>query len=277
MTLLAARDGTAIHYRDWGRGDVIVFSHGWGLGGDCWEYQALPLSRQGFRCVTFDRRGCGGSEDSGRGHNLDTYADDLASLLDRLQLERVTLVGHSMGCGEILRYLTAHGDARVARLVLVAPSTPYLLVHADNPNGLPQAFFDGMKQAVMNDRAGFMEVAAPAFFGVGLPGVEVSDAQLRWGIAMAMRASGDALVAMIDVYSSADHRPDLFSVRVPCLIIHGDNDVEPTTLERCGRPTAAGIKGSELRVYEGAPHGLFLSHRARLNTDLVEFIRSKRP
>lgn len=272
MSTMLASDGTTIHYRDWGQGDVVVFSHGWGLSGDCWEYQTLPLSRRGFRCVSFDRRGCGGSGDTGRGHHFDTYADDLAGLLRHLDVQRVTLVGHSMGCGEIVRYLSRHGDACVARVILIAPSTPYLLAGDDNPDGLPQAFFDGTKDALLNDRAGFMEIAAPVFFGVGLSGNEVTEAQLRWGIAMAMRASADALVAMVDAYSHADFRADLATVRVPCLVVHGDQDVEPTTLARCGRPTAAGIRGSELRVYEGAPHGLFLSHRRRLNADIVQFI-----
>ena len=276
MPYVTTPDHTRIHYRDWqpeakaARG-TFVFSHGWGMGGDCWEYQAGALVRAGHRCITFDRRGCGGSDDPGRGHHFDTYADDLQLLLSQLDLQDITLVAHSMGCGEALRYCTRHGGARIARLVLIAPAAPLLRARVDNPHGLPDAFFDGVIAALLDDRAGFMRIAAPLFFGAGLPDVRVSDAMLDWGVGMAMRASAHATVAMVDAYSNEDYRPDLVNVRMPCLVIHGDRDVEPTTLERCGRPTAAGIVGAQLVVYEGAPHGLFVSHRARLNEDLLRF------
>lgn len=266
-------DGTRLFFLDWGEGPPLVFSHGWALGARSWEYQMGPLAARGFRCVAHDRRGSGRSDDPGRGHDFDTWAEDLARLMDALDLRDAVLVGHSMGAGEVVRYVTRHGRRRVRGLVLVAPALPCLGRRPDNPDGLPPEFFDAMVAAVQADRAAVMTGAAEGFVGVGLPGSEASPAQAAWGAGLALEASAHATAAMVRAYAAADFRAELRALDVPCLVVHGDADVEPTTLERCGRPTAAAVPGARLLVYEHAPHGLFVSHRTRLNADLEAFAR----
>ena len=273
MPTITAKDGTNIAFIDWGEGQPVVFSHGWGLGAACWESQLLAFASAGRRAIAHDRRGAGRSDDPATGYDYNTWADDLATLLNELDLEGVTLVGHSMGCGEIIRYLSRHGSARVSNVALLAPNTPFLLQTPDNPTGLPPEFFAGVAAAVTADRPSFMSAAAETFFGVGYPGSVATAAPVDWGIRLALSASARATIAMIDSWRE-DLRPDLQAVDVPTVVIHGDRDTEPTTIERCGRPTAHGIKGASLVVYEGGPHGLFASHRTRLNQELLAFANS---
>lgn len=267
MPFLETDDHTAIHYTDWGRGRPVVFIHGWGVGGDMWEYQTTPLSDAGLRCIAYDRRGCGRSSQPGSGYDFDTLADDLATLLDRLDLRDVTLVAHSMGGGEVARYLARHGAGRVAGTVLVGATTPFLLKTADNPDGVDGAAFDAMVEALAVDRPAYLTALAPVFFGPG-----VSPEMLRWGVDLSLRASGKAMIAMVRTLSETDLRPDLRAFTVPTLVIHGSAD-QIVPFEVSGRRTAAAIQGCRLSVYEGASHGLFVTEMARLNAELLAFAR----
>jgi non-heme chloroperoxidase len=273
MPYVRARDGTRLYYEDWGAGAPLVFIHGWGLGADMWEYQMPYLAARGLRCIAYDRRGCGRSDHPGDGYDFDTFADDLAALLDTLDVRAVTLVGHSMGGGEVARYLARHGAGRVARTVLLSSITPFLLQTADNPDGVDASVFDFIVAELEKDRPRYLAQSVPMFFGVGLPGVSVSPEMMAWGVGLALRASPKATIEMVRAFSRTDFRSDMPAFTVPTLIIHGDSD-HTVPLEVSARKTAAAIPGSELRVYEGAAHGLFVSDKDRLNADLLAFARS---
>jgi non-heme chloroperoxidase len=271
MPTITTTDGTTIHYVDWGNGPAVVLSHGWVIGAAMWEYQMTALAAAGLRAVAFDRRGCGRSDDPGRGYGPDTAADDFAQFLEQLDLTDVTLVAHSMGAGEAARYLTRHGDGRIARLALVSPVTPCLVQRPDNPLGVPAEYFEAVYAALLDDRPSYLAANADAFFGRHV-GLEVSDAVIRWALDLITAASPLASVEMQRAFTETDFRPDVAAVRVPTLVIHGDSDAG-APLEITGRPTAELIHGSELRVYEQGPHGLFFTHRQRLNQDLLEFVK----
>jgi non-heme chloroperoxidase len=271
MPFIETGDGTAIFYKDWGIGKPVVFSHGWCLGADIWEYQMVPLASQGLRCIAHDRRGCGRSSQPWNGHDHDTMADDLARLLDRLDLREVTLVGHSMGGSDIARYLSRHGTGRVARVALVATTLPFLTRTADNPDGIDRGVFDQLIADLTRDRPRTMAAGAPGFFGVGLPGVSVSDEMIQWGIGLALQASPRATIEMQRAGAETDLRPDLRSFTVPTLLVHGDGDVG-APLELTAARVARAIPGSQLLVYEGHGHGLFLTAPDRFNRDLLAFI-----
>jgi pimeloyl-ACP methyl ester carboxylesterase len=263
-------DGAQLHVEDWGGGPPVVFTHGWTAGWEMWEYQMTALADRGLRCVGVDRRGCGGSTPGHAGFSYDQLADDLATVLDQLDLREVTLVTHSMAAGEAVRMIARHGSDRLARLALVSPTTPRLVQSPDNPHGIPQAVFDETIAALTADKPAFILAAAPAFFG----GPDaVSDELMRWGVGLAQRASLRTSIELTLTNSKTDSRSDLATVTVPTLIIHGDADVS-APLESCGRPTAAAITGSTLEVYEGGPHGLPLSrrHADRLARDLISFV-----
>jgi non-heme chloroperoxidase len=265
------RDGVRLFYKDWGAGRPVVFCHGGILGADMWEYQMTALAAAGLRCVAHDRRGCARSSHPGRGYDFDTFADDLAALLDRLDLREVTLVGHSMGCGEIARYLKRHGAGRVRRAVLVATTTPYLLKAADNPDGIDRAVFDRMHAAAGADRPRFTALAAGPFFGEG-PAGAVSEELVRWGVGLALQACPVATLDTIRAFSETDFRADLRAFTMPTLVVHGRAD-QGAPLALTGERTARLIPGSRLEVYDTA-HGLFITERERLNRDLLAFIRS---
>lgn len=267
MPFVQTNDGTNLSYRDWGSGAPVVFVHGGQLGADMWEYQAVPLAERGLRCVAYDRRGCGGSDQPWGGYDYDTLADDLAALLDRLDLRGVALVGHSMGCGDTARYLSRHGTDRVARVALVAPTLPFLLKTADNPGGLDAGAIDAIVAPLREDRPRALAAGAVPFFGSG--GATVSDELMAWGVALALRASPRATIAMTRTGFETDLRPDLAAFAVPTLVVHGADDLT-APLDRCGRPTAAAIAGARLGVYETG-HGLFVTERERLNRDLLAF------
>ncbi|MET0556182.1 MAG: alpha/beta hydrolase [Vicinamibacteria bacterium] len=262
------RDGIRIFYKDWGQGRPVVFCHGGILGADMWEYQMTALAADGLRCVAHDRRGCARSSHPGRGYDFDTFADDLAALLERLDLREVTLVGHSMGCGEIARHLARHGAARIRRVVLVATTTPYLLKTADNPDGIDRAVFDRMHAAASADRPRFTTLSAGPFFG---PAGAVSEELVRWGIGLALQACPVATLDTIRAFSETDFRADLRGIRVPTLVIHGRAD-QGAPLALTGERTARLVPGSRLEVYDTA-HGLFITERERLNRDLAAFVR----
>jgi non-heme chloroperoxidase len=263
-------DGARLFYRQWGTGRPVVFLPPWALNSSWWEYHMTQVAGQGFRAISYDRRGHGRSSEPVQGYELDSLADDLARLLETLDLREVTLVGHSMGAGEAVRYLAGHGQQRVTRLVLVAPITPFTLKTTDNPDGVERTALDKARASLASDRPGVIAHAAPAFFGTEKN--TVSSATLDWWTATILHQC--SLKVMLDLhraFTETDFRPDLRAITIPTLVVHGDIDTS-TLLERTGRPTAALIRNSRLEVYEGAAHGLPITHKDRLNRDLLEFM-----
>src|SRR5262245_2306963 len=267
---IETRDRQQLFCKDWGSGAPVVFLAAWALPSDMWDYQMVPLSEQGLRCIAYDRRGHGRSSHAGVGYDYDTLADDLAAVLDAFDLQQVTLVGMSRAGGEMVRYLTRHGDRRIARLVFVATdATPFRLQTVDNPGGIPvdrAEFF--RRQMLLRDYPNWMEENRQPFF---VP--ETSRQMQEWVRDMMLRTSMKALVECNRSMTSTDFRPELPQITVPSLLIHGDKDVS-APLEVTGRPTALLIPRARLEVYEGAPHGLFLTHMERLTRDLVAFAKS---
>lgn len=272
MPYFDAADRTTLYYRDWGDGAPMVFLASQGLSGDMWQHAMTRLVQDGFRCVAYDRRGHGRSDDPGRGFDFDTLADDLAALLDRLDLRQVTLVGHSMGGAEIVRYLTRHGTSRVARIALVSATLPFLSRTPDNPDGLDGVLFESVWSAWRTDWPGWIGDNTPAFVGRGLPGCEVSDALVGWGTRDMERTSLNALLACSKIVVETDFRAEVTAVDLPALVIHGTADAS-NPIHLCGRRTAALLPGAELKEYENAPHGLFVTHLPRLAADLYAFAR----
>jgi non-heme chloroperoxidase len=266
---IETRDGTRLFHLDWGTGKPVVFTHAWGLSADSWEYQMIELVDRGLRCIAYDRRGHGRSSAPGRGYDFDTLADDLAAVLDRLDLHEVTLVGHSMGCGEIARYLSRHGKGRIARTVLVSSVTPLVARRPDYPEGTDPARYDALIAGLKKDRAAALTAGVALFNGRR----EVSPAMTQWIVTQFLQASPRAGIECMRAIAGADFRADLRAFSLPTLIVHG-NDDKLNPLEKTGRPTAQAIRGSELKVYEGGPHGLIVTDRERFNLDLVAFARS---
>lgn len=263
-------DGVRLFYRDWGQGEPIVFLASWSFPSDSWNYQMLALSEAGFRCVAFDRRGHGRSSDPGRGYDFDTLADDLAAVLNVLDLRDVTLVGHSMASGEIVRYLTRHGSNRVARITLLGSVTPLIFRTADNPNGIDGSDFETFRRdELMRDFPKWIDGNIAPFVTP-----DTSPGTMNWIRNMALQASGKALLDCNRAITSEDFRNELTKITVPTLVIHGDLDVS-CPIDLTGRGTAELIPGATLRVYEGAPHGFFVTHAERLNSDLLSFARGQ--
>lgn len=263
--------GVRLFHRDWGEGPPVVFIASWSLPSDSWAYQMLALAEAGCRCVAYDRRGHGQSDDPGRGFDFDTLADDLAAVMEALDLRDATLVGFSMGGGEIVRYLTRHGAGRVARIVLIGSTTPMLVRAADNPGGIDPAVFEAFRrESLMRDFPGWIDDNMVPFVTPDTP-----PGLRNWVKEMALRSSAMALLGCHRAIASADFRAELRAVAVPTLVVHGEHD-ETCPLELTGKPTAALVPGARLALYEGAPHGLFLTHRDRLNADLLAFVRGER-
>jgi pimeloyl-ACP methyl ester carboxylesterase len=267
---VGTRDGQQLFYTDWGAGDPVVFLAGWALPSDMWEYQMVPLSEHGLRCIAYDRRGHGRSSRPGAGYDYDSLAEDLAAVLDALDLQRATLVGLSMAGGEIVRYLTRYGMRRVARIVLIGTSaTPFATRSADNPAGIPAERFEYFRRNVLlRDYPKWLEDNRQPFF---VP--DTSPQMQEWVRSMMLGTSLKALVECSRSMTGTDFRPELSKVRVPTLVIHGDKDVS-AAIDLTGRPTAKMIPGAVLKVYDGAPHGLFLTHMARLTEDILGFARA---
>jgi pimeloyl-ACP methyl ester carboxylesterase len=268
-SFIRTRDGVELFYRDSGEGRPVVFLTGWMLSCEMWNYQRVPLSGQGLRCIAYDRRGHGRSSDPGRGYDYDTLADDLAAVLEALDLRDVTLVGHSMASGELVRYLSRHGDSRISRLVFLAPAaTPFLLKTEDNPEGVDGAFFEHFRREVLlRDTPGWLAENADPFFVT-----ETSAAMKSWVMGLMLRCSMQASIDCHRAMTSTDFRAELPRIRVPSLVIHGDKDVS-APIHLTGQRTARLIPGCRFEVYEGAPHGLFVTHLDRLNADLLAFAR----
>ncbi|MVA27500.1 alpha/beta hydrolase (plasmid) [Agrobacterium vitis] len=271
MAFIEAKDGTKLHVKDMGKGRPVVLIHGWPLTGDMFEYQTLALLEAGFRVITYDRRGFGQSGHPADGYNYDTFADDLASVIDSLDLQDVSLVGFSMGGGEIARYLSRHGASKVSKAVLVASVAPYLLKDASNPDGVDASVFEGMKKDIRKDRFAFLQSFAKTFYGVGLVSSPVSQGVLDWSFILGVMASPKATIDCVDAFGKTDFRPDLAAFTIPTLVIHGTAD-KTVPIDPAGRAAASGIAGAKLIEYEGEPHGLFATAPDRLNRDLIEFL-----
>ena len=275
MPHIRTKDDVTLYAKDWGAGPPVVLIHGWPLSADSWDDQALPLAEAGFRVVAYDRRGFGRSEQPFAGYDYDTLADDLAAVVEYAGGDggqSVALVGFSMGGGEVARYMSRHHGRHVGKAVLVSSVVPYMLKTDDNPEGVPQETFDQMAEAIREDRAAFFGDFVKTFYGVGLISRPVSDEWLQWTRGLAMDASLKATLAGADSFATTDFRPDLAHFKAPTLVIHGTAD-KTVPIDASGRPAAAGIAHAELKEYDGAPHGLFATHKDRLTADLLEFLR----
>jgi len=275
MPFIETADHTSLFVTDWGSGPPVVFTHAWGLRSDQWNYQIPALAEAGQRCVRYDRRGHGRSDRPASGYDIDTLADDLAAVIDHFGLREATLVAHSLGSKEAIRYLTRHGDARIARMVLVAPTTPLLRRTADNPDGLDPALIDANYAAVAADVPKWcadFEAAGP-YFGTS-PGA--SPGLIDWTIRMIVDTPLHVLLETLTVNADIDMRGELQKIQVPVLIVLGDRDAS-APIELTGRKTAGLIGGASLTVYPGAGHGLYASDHDALNADLLAFINGHQP
>ena len=251
---------------------TVVLIHGWPLSHEMWDYQLAELPAHGLRVIAYDRRGFGKSTQTWDGYDYDTLADDLKAVLDELNLQNVTLVGFSMGGGEVARYMSRHGGARVAKVAFISAVTPYLLKTDDNPDGVDKSIFDGMTENMQKDRAAFLQTFAKQFYGVGLLSQPVSQAHLDGDFARAYVASHKATLECANSFATTDFRDDLAQIQVPTLIIHGDAD-KTVPIEASGERTANALPTAQYVVYEGAPHGLFVTEKDRLTQDLLTFVQ----
>jgi len=270
MPTITTKDGTRIYYKDWGSGRPIVFSHGWPLSSDAWDDQMLFLAARGFRCIAHDRRGHGRSDQPWGGNDMDTYADDLATLTETLDLTSAIHVGHSTGGGEVARYIGRHGTKRVAGAVLIGSITPLMLQTAANPGGLPIDVFDQIRANVQEDRSQYWKDLSGPFYGANRPGSTVSQGLRDSFWLQGMMAGINAAYDCIKAFSETDHTEDLKRIDVPTLIIHGDDD-QIVPIANAGVLAAKIIKNATLRVYKGAPHGLPATRKHEVNADLLEF------
>ena len=273
MAMFTTKDGTRLYYKDWGSGQPVVFSHGWPLSADAWEDQMIFLADRGYRCIAHDRRGHGRSDQPSGGNDMDTYADDLAALIETLGLKDAVLVGHSTGGGEVVRYIGRFGTKRVAKAVLISAIVPQLVQSETNPEGMPKTAFDAIRAALLADRSSFyLELGGGAFYGFNRPGAKVSqgliDAFWRQGM-----MSGHKNAYECTQTWTRDYTDDLKKFDVPTLILQGDDD-QVVPLAASAPLTAKLIKTATLKTYAGAPHGVCSTHKQQVNEDLLAFLRS---
>ena len=273
MSTITARDGTQIYYKDWGEGPVVTFSHGWPLNSDAWDGQMLFLAQNGFRVVAHDRRGHGRSSQASSGNDMNGYADDLAAVIDALDLRDATLVGHSTGGGEVARYIGRHGSGRVAKTALISAVPPIMLQSDTNPEGLPIEVFDGLRDGLAHDRSQFFKDFAVQFYGANRPDAKVSQGVLDqfwlWSMQSGLRNSYECIKA----FSETDFTEDLKKIDVPTLVLHGEDD-QIVPVHDSARKSARLIKRAQEIYYPGAPHGLTGTHQEQFNADLLAFLRS---
>jgi non-heme chloroperoxidase len=269
---VVTKDGTEIYYKDWGEGPVVTFSHGWPLSSDAWDGQMLFLAQHGFRAIAHDRRGHGRSTQTSAGNDMNTYADDLADLVEALDVTEITMVGHSTGGGEVARYIGRHGTSRVARAVLIAAVPPIMVQSAANPEGLPIQVFDGIRAALLQDRAQFYHDLALQFYGANRPGATVSRGLLDqfwlWSMQAGLKNAYDCIAA----FSETDFTGDLAKFDVPTLVLHGEDD-QIVPVKDSARKSTRLIKGAKDIYYPGAPHGITATHQDQVNADLLGFLR----
>jgi non-heme chloroperoxidase len=273
MSSITTKDGTQIYYKDWGEGPVVTFSHGWPLSSDAWDGQMLFLAQQGFRVVAHDRRGHGRSSQASSGNDMDGYADDLAAVIEALDLKDATLVGHSTGGGEVARYIGRHGTKRVAKAVLVAAVPPIMVKSATNPEGLPMEVFDKLRDGIRQDRSQFYKDLAKPFYGANRPGAEVSQGTLDQFWLWSMQAGLKNAYESIKAFSETDFTEDLKKIDVPTLVMHGEDD-QIVPVKDSAKKSARLIRGAKDIYYPGAPHGLTATHQDQVNADLLAFLRS---
>ena len=276
MPYLETPDGTSLFYRDWGSGRPVLFASGWALSSVEFQYQMASLVGHGYRAISYDRRGHGRSDDPGVGYDYETLASDLAALIEHLGLSGLTLVGHSMAGGEIIRYLSRHGDARVARIVLVAATLPFPQRGDTNPMGIDPAVFDQAREQWRRDFGAWIQAGEAPYFGDGLPGCSVCELSRVWTKADMLGTSLLAVIECNRAITDTDFRDELRDVQVPALVIQGDKDAS-IPIELAGYRQHELLPNSRLVVYENAPHGLYLTHRDNLTEDLVAFIADEGP
>lgn len=273
MAHIETRDGTQLYVKKWGKGRPVIMMHGWPLSADSFDDQAMAIADAGMCAIAYDRRGFGRSEQPWSGYDYDTLSDDLADVMKACDAKDATLVGFSMGGGEVARYMSRHKGKDVKQAVLVSSIVPYMLKTADNPNGTPQSTFDEMAKGMKADRAHFFKAFFEAFYGQGFFETAVSAEVLQWSQNVSMLAGLKPTLACAGAFSSTDFRPDLAAFQVPTLIIHGTAD-KTVPIDAAGRAAASGIKQAKLLEYEGAPHGLFATHKDRFTKDLLAFLKS---
>lgn len=273
MPTITAKDGTTIYYKDWGTGPVVTFSHGWPLNSDAWDSQLLFLAQNGFRVVAHDRRGHGRSSQPWSGNDMDGYADDLAAVIEALDLTEVTLVGHSTGGGEVARYIGRYGTKRVAAAVLIAAVPPIMLKSSANPEGLPIEVFDELRNNLIKDRSQFYKDLAVMFYGANRAGASVSQGTLDQFWLWSMQAGLKNAYDSIKAFSETDFTEDLKKFDVPTLVMHGEDD-QIVPVKDSAKKSARLIKGAKEIYYPGLPHGLTATHADQVNTDLLDFLRS---
>ena len=274
MSTITANAGTEIFFKDWGSGQPVVFSHGWPLSSDSWEAQMLFLASHGYRCIAHDRRGHGRSDQPWNGNDMNTFADDLATLMDTLDLKKAVVIGFSMGGGEVARYIGRHGTARLAKVGLISAVTPLMLKTDSNPGGLPIGVFDGIRAGSMANRSQlYREIASGPFFGFNRPGASVSQGTIDWFWLQGMQPGHKNTLDCIKAFSETDFTEDLKRFDVPTLIVHGDDD-QVVPIGVSAQASARLVKQARLVVYSGAPHGLTDTHKDRLNADLLDFIKT---
>lgn len=274
MSTIKTKDGTELYYKDWGTGPVVTFSHGWPLNADAWDGQMHFLVQNGFRCVAHDRRGHGRSSQASSGNDMNGYADDLAAVIEALDLKDATLVGHSTGGGEVARYIGRHGSKRVAKAVLIAAVPPILLKSSTNPEGLPLELFDGLRSALFNDRSQFYKDLSQQFYGANRPGAKVSQGLLDQFWLWSMQAGLKNAYESIKAFSETDFTEDLQKIDVPVLLLHGEDD-QIVPVRDSSIKSARLIKGARDIYYPGAPHGITATHQDQINADLLAFLKGQ--
>ena len=275
MSFVKTQDGTEIYYKDWGpkTGQPVVFSHGWPLSSDSWEAQMLHVANAGYRAIGHDRRGHGRSTQTWDGNDMDHYADDLAAVINQLDLKNIVLIGFSTGGGEITRYIGRHGTSRVAKAVLVSAVPPLMVKTAANPGGLPLEVFDGIRAGSIKDRSQlYQDIASGPFFGYNRPGAKPSQGAIDSFWLQGMQGGHKNTFDSIKAFSETDFTEDLKKFDIPTLVIHGDDD-QIVPIDAAGRSSAKLVKGAVLKVYPGAPHGITETHKDQLNADLLAFIQ----
>ena len=274
MSTITTKDGTQIYYKDWGTGQPVVFSHGWPLSSDAFEDQMFYLTSRGYRCIAHDRRGHGRSSQPWTGNDMDTYADDLAELVQKLDLKNAIHVGHSTGGGEVARYIARHGTKRVAKAVLISSVPPLMVKTSANPGGLPISVFDGLRASVAGDRSQFWKDLSMPFYSYNRPGAKVSEGVRESFWLQGMMAGFPAAYFCIKAFSETDQTEDLKKFDVPTLVIQGDDDqIVPYT--NASQLQSKLIKGATLKIYKGAPHGMCTTHKDQVNEDLLAFFKAE--